>query len=134
MELIALKDFRNVNNLRLKEEDKEGKRVSTVEGAPHDDHIHKGARINIGSGKTLKDIQKSDPATAQVIASLVVSGCVGDASDKEVVKAVEEDLAIDKKRAANAAKLNEAAGDSALVKQLISQLKGAGATPAKTGS
>lgn len=132
MDLIALKDFRNVQHLRLKEEDKDGKVTSTVDGSIHDDHIHKGARFSIGTGKTLKDVQKQDAALAQAIASLSVAGCVGDANDKELCRLVAEEIALDKNRAEHAKKLNAAASDSALVQQLVAALKGGGiAAPAK---
>lgn len=101
MKLIALKDFRNVPALRLTDDGK-----STVDKAVHDEHIHKGAVFDIGAGKTLDELRKSDRPTAEIVAQLVVAGCVGEANDAKVVAAVKEDLAQDSRRQATAEKLD----------------------------
>lgn len=110
MKLIALKDFRNVPGLELE-----------IEDALHANHVHKGATFEIGKADALKDCSKSDQ---QTIAQLIVSGCVGDANDANVVKAVKAEVDADEKREKAAAKANSAANDSALVQQLIAMLKG----------
>lgn len=117
MKLIALKDFANNSQLE-------------IESAVHERHIHKGAVFNIGTGKDLKD--KSLLAHERTtIAQLIVSGCVGDANDTKVVKAVNEEVAMDKKREENAAKLNTAAAGNALLEQLTALLNKAAAGAAK---
>jgi hypothetical protein len=110
MKLIALKDFRNVPSLELE-----------IKDALHPSHIHKGATFEIGKAAALKDCSKTDQ---QLIAQLIVSSSVGDATDENVVKAVKAEVDADEKREKAAAKLNSAANDSALVQQLIAQLKG----------
>lgn len=111
MKLIALKDFRNVPGLELE-----------IKDAQHDNHVHKGATFEIGKYDVLKDCSKTDQ---QTVAQLIVSGCVGDATDEKVVKAVKLEVEADEKREKAAAKANSAANDSALVQQLIAMLKGA---------
>lgn len=110
MNLIALKDFRNVQSINL-----------TLEDALHENHVHKGATFEIGKGAKLKDCSKPEQ---ELIAQLILAGCVGDATDKAVVEAVNKEVKADKAREAAAAKTNAAANDSALVQQLIALLKG----------
>lgn len=110
MKLIALKDFRNVPALSLE-----------IKDALHPLHVHKGATFELGKGDTLKDCSKPDQ---ELLAHLNLAGCIGDANDEAVVKAVKAEVAADKKREEAAAKANAAAGDSALVAQLLAVLKG----------
>lgn len=117
MKLIALKDFRNVAALGLKQDGK-----SKIKDAIHDDHIHKGAQFEIGSGKDLAALHKNEPGTAQIVAQLFVSKCVGDASDSEVVKAVQAEVEVDKKREANAKKIDQAAADAAFGRKVLENL------------
>jgi hypothetical protein len=111
MKFIATKDFRNVPGLELE-----------IDKALHPSHIHKGALFEIGKGAELKDCSKTDQ---QTIAQLIVAGCVGDATDEKIVKAVKADVALDEKREKAAAAANSAANDSVLVQQLIAMLKSA---------
>ncbi len=119
MNLIALRDFRNVAHLKLK---KAGK--STVTGAVHDDHIHRGATFAIGDEKDLASLNKADPATAAVVAQLIVAKCVGDADDEKVVAAVKEQVELDKKREESHKRLNENANNSLLVEKILATLTG----------
>lgn len=121
MHLIALKDFRNVRLLRLQTKDDSGKASSDIKDAQHVDHIHRGARFEIGSGKTLKDCEQEEK---EIIAQLIVSGCAGDANDKDIVKGVEEQIALDRKREANASKLSRDAALSHLGAQAEALIKG----------
>lgn len=114
MKLIALKDFARVQSL----EDVK------IENSLHGKIIHKGAEFEIGTAKTIKELAVADRL---IVAQLMVSGSAGDATDKELVKAVKEDVAIDKKREENAAKLNANASNTALVEQLTALLAKAAA-------
>jgi hypothetical protein len=86
MQLIALKDFYKTPKL----EDIE------IENPKHEKFIHKGARFTLGRTDLLDKEPNKD--TAALIAQLVYSGCVGDATDPKTVKAVEAELAVDKTR------------------------------------
>jgi len=119
MKLIALKDF--ANNFGLE-----------VEDPLHERHVHAGAIFDIGQGKTLEELRKKEVPAAMLVAQLTVAGCVGDATDEKVVKAVKESVAQDRKREETAKKLQQAADGSALVAQLTALLqKAASAAPAK---
>jgi hypothetical protein len=111
MKLIALKDFANNSQFE-------------ISSPLHDRLVHKGATFEIGTGKVLKDLTKADQF---LVAQLTVSGCVGDATDSKVVKAVQDDVAADKKREETAAKLNTAASSNALIEQLTVLLQKAAA-------
>ena len=80
MRLIALKDFARVGPLA----------DLPIDDLKHERQVHKGARFEIGRSDKLKDVNKRDQ---ELIAQLVVTGCVGDATDPKVVKAVEADVA-----------------------------------------
>lgn len=102
MKLIATKDFRNVQALRLKSDDGD----SLVKDAIHADHVHKGAVFEIGSGKDLDALKKIDRPTAEIVAQLIVAGVVADANDAKAVQAVRDEIAVDENRAKNAAAAN----------------------------
>ena len=110
MKLIALKDFRNVQALGIRKHD----------DANRNNQIDKGETLEIGTGKTFKDLNNHEK---NLVASLTVAGCVGDAADKKVVEAVEAEVALDRKREAAAAKAAEASNNTALVAQLLETLK-----------
>jgi len=112
MQFIALKSFRNVPSLGLK-----------IQDANHNDQIDKGEIVEIGSGKDFKSCNNHDKA---IIGQLVYAGCIGDAADKKVVEAVNEELKVEAAREAAAKKLAEASNDSALVQQILAKLR---ATP-----
>ena len=117
MKLIALKDFRN--NFKLE-----------VDDAVHPDVVHKGYEFEVGKAKDLAGLRKEDAEAAFLVAQLTVARCVGDGSDSKVIEAVKEDILQDKKREANAKKLQQAADGSALMAQLTALLQKASATPA----
>ena len=103
MKFIAKYDIRNVASMRLKDED--GK--STVAGAKHDDHIHKGAAFDIGpEAKTLQELSKKDREAGVLAALLISTGAAVDASDAKAVQAVKDEIAVDEKRAEAAKKLD----------------------------
>lgn len=118
MKFIALKDFRNVPSLGLKFDD-----------ANQNHHIDKGETLELGQGKTLKECNAHDK---QIIAQLVVSGCVGDAADEKVVAAVKAEIELDKRREAAAKKTAAESNNSALVAQLLEVLKTKGTATAST--
>ena len=121
MDLIALRDFRNVPALRLKQADKDGVEKTTLKDAIHDDHIHKGAIFSIGTAKTADRCTQEEK---MLIGELLYTGAAAPASDEKIVKLVREDVEIEKKRLANAAKLDAATSNSALVKHLTDLIKG----------
>ena len=119
MKLIAIKDFRNVQLLRLKSDDGD----SLVKDAIHADHVHKGAVFDIGAGKDLDALKKSDRPTAELVAQLIVAGVVAEANDEKAVKAVKEEIALEEKRAKNAAAVNLNASLAAAGSAVIDALK-----------
>ena len=126
MKLIATKSFRNVAALRLTEDGK-----STVDGAVHAGHVHKGAVFSIGDDKLklntpgdLQKLNKADSAAANVISLLVHAGAVGDATDAKVVEEVQKSVAEDATREANAAKLNKAANAQGALDSILNAIKG----------
>lgn len=129
MKLIALKSFRNVATLRLKE-DKDGKQVSTIDSALHDDHIHKGAIFSIGADNLkltaadLHKLAKQDASAANAVSLLVHAECVGDATDTKVVEAVKASVKEDETRESNAKKLDQSAQAQSVVLQLLQAIKG----------
>lgn len=123
MKFIALKDFAKVGPLIEIE----------IPGQIHDRHIHKGAIFEIGQGDVLK---KMDPSAKALIAQLVVTSCIGDATDAKLVKAVNDEIEMDAQRAENHARINAGVGAAQLEAMLKSVLGGiashaAAAPPAK---
>lgn len=100
MKLIALRDFRNVQSLGLKDDAGNSK----IDRASHPDHVHKGAMFEIGAGDGPLDAEgilklaKSNAAAAQALASLVVAGCVGDGTNARLVADVKAEVAAESKR------------------------------------
>jgi len=95
MQLIALKDFfkgPKLEDIELKD-------------SVHDKVIHKGARFTLGKTDSLDKEPNKD--TAYLIAQLVYSGCVGDATDAKTLKSVEAEIATDKGREATAKKRDQ---------------------------
>src|SRR5258708_23097506 len=94
MKLIATRDFFRVPALKN----------IKVEGGPpiHQNQIHKGARFEIGEGAKLSDLTEQEK---QLVGLLSYANCIGDATNAEVLKSVGDDIATDKKREANVAKL-----------------------------
>lgn len=109
MKLIATKDFSRVPALDFID----------LPDRIHENHIHKGATFDVGKAAKFTDLNKTDQ---QLVAGLVHAGCVGDASDEKVVKAVQAEIAADKKRAENAAKAETASANQAMVAQLTALL------------
>ena len=68
----------------------------------HDKMIHKGAIFEVGSKPAFEDLSRDDQ---KLIATLRISGCVGDASDSEVVARVKAEVEVDRKREARDAVL-----------------------------
>ena len=63
----------------------------------HDKVIHKGAIFDIGTKPAFEDLSRDDK---KLVATLRVAGCVGDASDSEVVARVKAEVDVDRKREA----------------------------------
>jgi len=106
MKFIAKKDFARVAEL-----------VDVVDpqGLKHPGHVHKGTTFSIGKADALGDLSKRDQ---MLVATLILSGSVADATDAKAVKAVQDDIAQDKRREEEAARRNAAADGSALIAQL----------------
>jgi hypothetical protein len=115
MKLIALRSFRNNTEPRIE-----------LDGAKHDNHIHKGAIFSIGIGKDGKDIVDADKLSKtdeRNIGLLQMSGCVGDATDEKLVKKIQAQVA-EEDAAESRAKKSVAAGSNAdIVAQLVAALK-----------
>ena len=105
MKLIALKDFARVQAL----ED------VAIEGAKHSRHIHKGATFDIGKAEKLKDLTKGDQ---YLVAQLTVAGCVGDATDEKLVKAVQAEVAAEERSRKAAEEREKLATNSGLAQQI----------------
>lgn len=130
MRLIATRDFRNVQALGLKDEN--GKSLVSPpdghKGDRHDDQVHKGTVFEIGKGDTLEKMMKSDPDKALKVAHLFHSGCVSEATEKNIA-AVKAEVEVDRKREARAQELNGQAIDQGLFQQFLAYLR-KGAKPA----
>ena len=114
MNLIALKDFRNVRTLKL-----------SITGAKHPDHVHKGARFKLGpetSNNTIEELNAADDVIAQSAAKLIAAGVAAPADDKTIA-AVEKEIEQDAKREEQAAKLNEKASLSHLGSAALEAMK-----------
>ena len=92
MKLIAKKNFYKTPQLADIKIDK----------PVHDNVIHKGAIFEIGSKPAFSDLSRDEQ---KLVATLRVAGCVGDASDSEVVARVKAEVDVDRKREARDAVL-----------------------------
>ena len=108
MQLIALKSFRNVPSLQI-EHNGEIK-----------DHVEKGTKLEIGTGKDLKACNNHDKA---LIAQLTVAGCVGDANDPKTVAEVMKEIEVEKKREAHAAKNSASAIETQIGQSVLASLQ-----------
>ena len=80
--------------------------------APHPNHFHQGAIIEIGNSANESELQTSNKdgkPVKKLIATLRYAGCIGDAADKDVVSRVVGDVDTAAKKAASAKKQDEAA-------------------------
>lgn len=98
MQLIALRDIYRTPSMG----------DIQIEGQLNERHIHKGAVFSIGTADSLKKLL---PEERLLVAQLVVSKAVGDATDPKVVKAVQDELAAEKRREASLARLDAGAHD-----------------------
>lgn len=105
----------------------DGKKVSSL----HANHIHKGAIFELGTSQNEAELQtkKGDPKR-RLIAQLRYAGCISDASDKECVKRIEEDIAIDNKRNAEVEKRNKQTAGSDAIEKLTALIAKLTAEPA----
>jgi len=114
MNLIALKDFRNVRALKV-----------SITGAKHAAHVHKGARFKIGPdtpNNTIEELNVADDVSAQSAAKLIASGVAGPA-DEKTVAAVEAEIAQDKRREEQAEAMNQKASLSHLGEAALEAMK-----------
>lgn len=95
-----------------------GKNVSPL----HDNHIHRGAIFELGTSKDESELRTRNDPKRKLIAQLRYAGCISDASDKDCVKRIEEDIATDIKRDATVAKANKTTVNSDLVESLIAAM------------
>ena len=119
MKLIALKSFRNVASLRLREEDG----ASKVDGSIHSDHVHKGAVFDVGAAKDLDGLRKADRPSAEIVAQLFIAGCIGDATDAKTVQAVKDELAAEARKEETAKKADAQSSAAQLGEQVVANLK-----------
>ena len=124
MKLIAMRDFRNVAILGLKEPSEKDPTVlvSKLSGVQHDDHVHKGCLFEIGAAKDLKGLQKLERDKAVIVASLIAAGVAGEADDPKVVQSVKDEVEVDRKREARVKELDTRAQLSGLGQQVISAM------------
>lgn len=95
--------------------------------SPHANHFHQGAIIEIGKSSNESELQtakKDSNEVKQLIAQLRYSGRIGDASDEDVVKRVEEDVAVENKRLERQKKAAEKNGASELGDKILALLQG----------
>ena len=93
--------------------------------APHANHIHAGAIIEIGKSSNESELQtakKDSNEVKHLIATLRYAGRIGDASDKDVVKRVEEDVATENKRLERQKKASETADSSEIGDKVLAAL------------
>lgn len=119
MKLIALRDFSNVKSLK-------GYIKIPASEKVHDNHVHKGFTFEIGTKDSPKEMQESGELNEAIAAAhLIYAGCAGDATDEKIVKRVKDEITVDKKREATAAKLDEEASKNSAgeaLTRLIEQL------------
>lgn len=112
MKYICLNDFPNPqgNPIVLGE----GQKHVTVGGKEHKQHIHKGATFNIGSASEYKDLS---PAEKELVAHLVVSGKIAEATEAST-KRVNAEVAADAARAEADAKATKASAQPGVAELL----------------
>lgn len=84
MKLIAKRNFRNP-----------GRQIKLERHEFNEDHIHKGAVFEIGGNKPYEALNGSDQ---KLVMELNFADCIGDASNPEIVKAVQKELAEEQAR------------------------------------
>lgn len=105
MKLIALRDIARTPAL----EDME------IENAAHPRHIHAGATFDIGKAASLAELKGGD---RELVALLFASNAAGDATDSKVVKAVQDEVSVNRRREERAAKANSSAALDGVSQQL----------------
>lgn len=123
MKFIAKSDFFRTQEL-LEAEIVDACKGATKE-APHANHIHQGAIIEIGKSANEAELQtsnKDSKAVKQLIAQLRYAGRIGDASDKDVVARVEADVATEKQRLARQKVATERNDSSELGDKILAAL------------
>ena len=101
MKFVAASDFLNVSRLGLK----------AISGAPHKNHIPKGARFEIGEGENLKELSVQDQEN---IAHLYHAGRIVSEKNEDAVKLIDAEV---KTEADRLAKLEKASKAPAEVKK-----------------
>lgn len=81
MKLIAKRNFRNP-----------GRQIKLDKHEFNEDHIHKGAIFEIGGNKAFEALNKTDQ---ELVVALNAADCLGDASNPEIVKAIQKELVQD---------------------------------------
>lgn len=103
MKLIALRNFRNTQDFE-------------IAGAVHPKQISKGQVFSIGADLEFGNLKRDDQ---NLVHSLNVARCVGDAGDKRLVDRVNQEVVDEKKAEARAEATSMAAGsDRHLAKRL----------------
>jgi hypothetical protein len=105
MKFIAKRDF--YRTAELKDIPVDGVCKGADKESPHADHIHEGAFLNIGAVTNESELQTKNEPKKKLIAQLRYAGCIGDASDKDVVARVEQNIAVRKKREDTVAKADK---------------------------
>lgn len=126
MKLIVLHQIRNVPALGLRDEN--GKTV--IKEAANDYEVPKGTIFEIGDPKLklcdedMKKLRKSNSDVADIIGSLAHAKCIGDATNLEVVAAVQASIKEDAARESAQNKIALATQDQGLANRLLEVLTG----------
>lgn len=88
----------------------------------HANHFSIGQVIELGKMTNESELQTGKDPQKTLIAQLRYSGRIGDASDKDVVKRVEQDVDTANKRAATLAKANERVDNDTIVNAILAKL------------
>lgn len=106
---------------------KDGMMVSPL----HDNHIHRGAIFELGTSKDESELRTKNDPKRKIIAQLRYAGCISDASDKDCVKRIEEDIATDVKRDATVAKAQQQAIGADLIEKFLTAITAKLTAPVK---
>lgn len=92
--------------------------------SPHANQIQKGGIFEMGDWKNEAEFQKPAKMTPEkkLLLQLRVAGCIGDASDTEITKRIQDEIAAEKKRLASETERIQKTGDQANAALLIEAL------------
>ena len=135
MKLIALHGFKNNAKELIEFAPGHDPLAENADKWLHPDGVHKGARFSIGGDKKpaeMKNMQKH----MDLIRELSTAQVIGDASDADLCKRVDEEVVADKAKVEENRKLKAAGSNDALIEQAVkvalSAILAAGWTPPAT--